>query len=148
MQCKKCGSERRVLNGFVRGKQRYKCKDCGCNFVEGDARAHVPAEVKALAMLLYGRGKASYGFIAKLFGVTPVSVMRWLKEIVGTLPQPVVDSTLREIEFDEMRHFLNKKKRNCGYGARCLVLETKLLDGLWATVVLTVSGNSLNVSRA
>jgi IS1 family transposase len=71
----------------------------------------VSSEVKALAVLLYGRGKASYGFIAKLFGVTPVSVMRWFKEISGRLPQPVVDSTLREVEFDEMWHFLHKKEK-------------------------------------
>jgi hypothetical protein len=66
----------------------------GYNFVEGDVRAHVSSEVKALAVLLYGRSKASYGFIAELLGVTPVSVMRWLKEIAGTLLQPVIDSGL------------------------------------------------------
>ena len=27
-----------VGNGKVRGKQRYKCKDCGLNFVDGDQR--------------------------------------------------------------------------------------------------------------
>jgi transposase len=78
------------------GKQRYKCKDCGCNFVEGDGRARVSAEAKALAVLLYGRGKGSYGFIAKLLGVTPVSVMRWLKAFSNSIPQPEIDANLRD----------------------------------------------------
>jgi transposase-like protein len=27
----KCKSENRVKSGFHRGKQRYLCKNCGCN---------------------------------------------------------------------------------------------------------------------
>ncbi len=38
VKCKKCKSENIVKNGKVRGKQRYLCKDCRYNFVEGDAR--------------------------------------------------------------------------------------------------------------
>lgn len=37
VKCKKCQSENIVKNGKVRGKQRYLCKDCRYNFVEGDA---------------------------------------------------------------------------------------------------------------
>ena len=35
--CKNCKSKTTVKNGTARGKQRYKCKSCGCNFVAGDA---------------------------------------------------------------------------------------------------------------
>ena len=37
-QCKKCGTETTSKNGIVRGKQRYKCEQCGHNFTEGDGR--------------------------------------------------------------------------------------------------------------
>ena len=30
--CPKCGREEKVKNGFNRGKQRYLCKNCGCNY--------------------------------------------------------------------------------------------------------------------
>ena len=30
MNCKKCGSNRCVKAGHIRGRQRYKCKECGC----------------------------------------------------------------------------------------------------------------------
>jgi len=34
--CKRCDSINVVQNDKVRGKKRFKCKDCGFNFVEGD----------------------------------------------------------------------------------------------------------------
>jgi transposase-like protein len=34
LRCKGCGSEEQVKNGFMRGKQRYRCKSCGLNFTD------------------------------------------------------------------------------------------------------------------
>jgi transposase-like protein len=39
-KCKNCGSCNVVKSGMVRGKQRYKCKDCIFNFVIGDKRTN------------------------------------------------------------------------------------------------------------
>ena len=33
-------------NGFRRRKQLYKCKDCGCQYVENPISRRYPAEVK------------------------------------------------------------------------------------------------------
>jgi transposase len=55
--CKKCGSSHCVKNGYIRGNQRYKCKNCGCNFKLGDSRGKIKPETKALGMLMYGSGK-------------------------------------------------------------------------------------------
>ena len=73
MICKNCCSDSNVKNGYVRGKQRYKCKLCGFNFTIGDKREKISPPARALAILLYGRGKASYGFIAKLLKVSSVA---------------------------------------------------------------------------
>ena len=37
-ECKNCGGKTNKKNGVVRGKQRYKCCDCGYNFTPGDNR--------------------------------------------------------------------------------------------------------------
>ena len=37
-KCKHCGNEKRVRNGYVKGKQRWKCKGCGKTYREGDLR--------------------------------------------------------------------------------------------------------------
>lgn len=38
MECKRCESKTIVNNGKAKAKQRYKCKNCGFNFVEIDGR--------------------------------------------------------------------------------------------------------------
>ncbi|MDR3224174.1 MAG: hypothetical protein LBT03_01130, partial [Holosporales bacterium] len=54
-------------NGKVRGKQRFLCRECSYNFVENDMRIRVSEEPKrALAILLYTMGKASYNFLATM----------------------------------------------------------------------------------
>ena len=112
--CKKCGSERIVMNGKVRSQQRYKCKSCGCNFINGDKREKISPAARSLAILLYGRGKASYGFIAKLFKVSSVAIMKLIKREVDKMPDPEIDSSIREVSFDEMWHFVDQKKKVMG----------------------------------
>ncbi|WP_420805335.1 transposase-like zinc-binding domain-containing protein [Holospora obtusa] len=63
MHCKKCNSENCIRNGIVRKVQRYKCKECGYNFVEGDKRGKSETAVKkALCLILYALAKASFSF--------------------------------------------------------------------------------------
>jgi transposase len=92
--CKECGSDDYVKAGKVRGKQRYKCKSCGFYYVLGDERVKVSGSGKALAMLLYGSGKASYGFISRLFNVSRPAVLKWVRKFAGELPEPTMDGTL------------------------------------------------------
>jgi transposase-like protein len=109
--CKKCGSEHYVKNGKAREQQRYKGKECGFNFVVGDQREKFTPEMRALSLLLYDRGKASYGFIAKLFKVSSVAVMKLIKREAAKMPEPEIDSSIQEVTFDEMWHFVNKKSK-------------------------------------
>src|SRR4051794_41965116 len=52
LRCKGCGSGEHVKNGFMRGKQRYRCKACGLNFTGTPPRG-MPLRVKVEAALLY-----------------------------------------------------------------------------------------------
>ena len=141
INCKSCGSTNFVKNGKVRGNQRYKCKDCGHTFVPGDKREKVTPQGKALAVLLYGSGKSSYGFIARLFNVSRPAVLKWIKKVAGRLPEPSIDDEIKEVQLDEMWHFLNEKNKSYGYGEPWIVLQTKPLDGLSAIVLLKQSKN-------
>jgi len=53
IRCKKCSSTSCVKRGYIRNNQRYKCKECGCNFKIGDSRGKVSPEAKALGMCQY-----------------------------------------------------------------------------------------------
>lgn len=68
--CKNCGSSHSIKNGFVRKKQRYLCKECGLNFVEGDGRTNdAIAAKKAMLVLLYSMGKISFNMLGKIFNM-------------------------------------------------------------------------------
>ena len=72
LPCKRCGGEEHIKNGFMRGKQRYRCKACGLNFTDTPPRG-MPLQVKVTAVLLYVSG-LSMNRTAKLLGVsTPPS---------------------------------------------------------------------------
>ena len=131
--CKICGSDHYIMNGKVRS---YKCKSCGCNFIFGDKREKLSPVACALAILLYGRGKASFGFIAKLFKVSPVAVMKLIKREADKLPEPEICSSIKEVSFDEMWHFVEQKKTNYGSGGQWSALEIGQSVGVSGIVLL------------
>ncbi len=112
MKCKKCEGKSIVKNGKVRGHQRYKCKECGLNFIPQDKRTNSKiAAKKALCVLLYSLGKASFNILGKIFGHSPALIYRWVRKEMSALPDPKVSGDIKEMEFDEMWHFVGQKKQ-------------------------------------
>jgi len=132
--CLKCGSTNFVKNGRLRGLQRYRCKTCKYNFTTDKRRGKSPA-MKALAVLMYAMGKSSFDWIGDLLGVSGVAVYKWIKQIGNMVSMPKIGE-IKEIEFDEMWHFVQSKKTKDGYGKRWIVLEGKPSPGLLAIVML------------
>jgi transposase len=80
IECKNCKSSKVAKSGKLRGKQRYKCKECGYNFVIGDERTNEKiVALKALCVLLYSLGKASYSMLGKIFNRDRSQIYRWIK---------------------------------------------------------------------
>jgi transposase-like protein len=137
MHCRKCLSDLVVRNGCVRGKQRYRCNTCNYNFVEIDGRGRPnDAPKRALAVILYTMSKATFNFLGKLFKVSPSTAMNWIKRAGLEAKDPDISEDIREIEFDEMWHFLYSKKTKNGYSKRLIAAQGELLPGLRATVIL------------
>ena len=136
-KCKKCEAMRSVKSGFVQGKQRYKCKDCGCNFREGDARTNDKiAAKKALILLFYAMGKGSYRMLGRIFGVDHSLVYRWVRAFGESLPEPEVPGDITEMEFDELWHFIGSKKQSFGSSRPLTVAHGELWPGCSAVVIL------------
>ena len=115
INCKNCNSEKVVKNGIARQKQRYKCKECGFNFVVGDTRTNDKIiALKALVVLLYSLAKGSYNMLGRIFGRDRSLIYRWIKEAGLSFEEPSVDGEIKEIAFDEMWHFIGSKKLNFG----------------------------------
>jgi len=137
-----------VKHGLVRGKQRYWCKRCGRRFVEGDRRVKKSLVIKrALAVTLYSLAKGSFNMLGKIFGVSRSLTYRWVKQEAALLATPEVPGDIREMEFDEMWHFLQKKLGNSGSSKRWIVAQGEPWPGLQAVVILRPSGGSTTKSN-
>jgi transposase len=133
LRCKRCGGEEQVKNGFMRGKQRYRCKACGLNFTDTPPRG-MPLRVKVEAVLLYLSG-LSMNRTAKLLGVSTPSVMTWIEQFAKTYAQkPEPEGRALVIELDEMWHFLKKSPTSSGSGRLGIVLQGAWLIGNAAVV--------------
>ena len=136
-----------VKAGKIRGKQRYKCKDCGYAFVVGDERNEKIVAMKALVVLLYSLAKGSYGMLGKIFGRNRSLIYRWIKESGLLLDEAVIDGEIKEIEFDEMRHFIGSKKTNFGSSKRLIAARGKLSHGYSVVVTLQRSDDCTTKSN-
>jgi len=142
MVCKNCGCDKAVKDGVVNGKQRYKCSKCGCAFREGDNRTNGKiAAKKALAVLFYALSKASFRGLGKLLDVDHTLIYRWVRAYGEGLPEPEVPGDIKEMEFDEMWHFIGSKKTSCGSSKRLTVADGELWPGCSATVIVQLSGD-------
>jgi len=124
--CKKCSSEKVYKNGWVRGKQRYKCKECGLNFTLGDKRnlRAKNLETKKLAIQLYQLG-LGFRAIGKFLNVSNVSVLNWVKKAGQELPKLAAPFSVRVMELDEMWHYCQKKKEKYGSGWQFVVIANE-----------------------
>jgi len=101
MRCPNCKSEHRVKSGFMKGHQRYKCKECGCNYTVDYEKVSAKEKKMRLALALYLEGLGFHS-IARLLNVSHVTVMNWIKKFGAALslirnPKPVKIMELDEI---------------------------------------------------
>jgi transposase len=95
--CKKCSLGRAVKNGVIAGKQRYKCKECGCSFRDGDNRTNDKiAAKKALCILLYAMAKGPYRMLGRILGIHNTLVCRWVRSSGESLSEPDVPGGIEQ----------------------------------------------------
>jgi len=106
LKCKKCNSEKTTSNGFVRKNQRFI----------GDKRTnHKVAVKKALCVLLYSTMKGTFNHLAKILDTSPSLVYRWIVEASNKIEFVETQGEIKEMEFDEMWLYINKKKKTLDY---------------------------------
>ena len=141
--CKNCASELAVKNGIVSGKQRYRCKECGCNFRIGDKRTNDKiAAQKAMCILLYAMAKGSFRMMGRMFKKNHSLIYRWIRAFGETLPEPKVPGEIKEVEFDELWHFIVSKKTSFGSSKPLTVVQGEPWPGCSAVVILQPSEDS------
>ncbi len=143
--CKRCNSDLTVKRGFVRQKQRWLCKSCGLNFVMGDERCRTNPAQKALACLLVCLG-LSFRAAGLAVGVVRNTVMEWFKSFADEMDLPAIEGKLDFVEYDEMWHFLKKKRTSAGSGKpqRLLLVQLDSSMSKWGIAAVTLSSLSSN----
>ena len=110
MKCPKCNSEKATKNGRRRGKQCYKCLDCGRQFVESPIERSYPPEVRQLCLKMYLNGMGLRG-IERVTEIHHTTVMNWIREAGIKLPNAPEEEEIPEItEIDELQTFVGNKK--------------------------------------
>jgi hypothetical protein len=89
-------------------------------------------------------GRASYGIIARLLKVSRTTVYRWVRQHAEQLPEPTIPLEVKEIEFDEMWHYIGSKKADAGSGKPWTVIHGELSPGSSVVVMLPPSAVSMS----
>ena len=121
MHCPKCSSLDSVRNGIVRGKQRFRCQQCACNYTQRRPRGYgLDKKLQALQLYKEGLGCRSIG---RLLDVSNVTVLNWIRGIGREVQHYVASQTLALkaeeiaiVEMDEWWHFVGQKNGSSGYG--------------------------------
>jgi len=118
-----------VKSGFVNGEQRYRCNECGCQFVPTREQG-MGAKKKSVALCLYLHG-LSFRAIGKIIKVHYSAVYRYIRKYAEAnyeKPEPPKDAAI-VLELDEMWHYLHDKKTNSGYGRLIVAIPINLSTG-------------------
>jgi hypothetical protein len=90
--------------------------------------------LKNLAVLLYAHCGVSMLGIAKLFKVSDVAVLKWIRKASSEISLPKTAAEI--VQIDEVWHFVNGKKTLYGSGAPLMGYRVTLLDGSWVIVAM------------
>ena len=109
MHCPKCKSDQSKKNGFRRGKQSYRCKNCGCQYVENPKPKGYSSEVKQLCLKMYLNGMG-FRAIARVIEIDHTTIINWVEEAGESLSDEPQDEEIPEItEIDELQTFVGNK---------------------------------------
>jgi transposase-like protein len=115
MKCTKCDSGRNTKSGIVKGKQRHKCKDCGCNFTVEIKSTAKSRSIKKDALHLYLEG-LGFRSIGRFLKVSHVSVYNWIKSFGIEVAELQSNEKIEIVELDEMHTYIGQKKTTVGSG--------------------------------
>lgn len=131
--CKYCGSDKKVKNGYVQGKQRYKCKSCSKSYREGDLRERYSNEQRLRVIKWYLEG-AGIMSIERMEGVPNPLIIKWIRKFSKILRSRLNEVEIPEdarkieiIELDELFSYCQKKRIESTYGLLLIGTEIKLL---------------------
>ncbi|MCL2288094.1 MAG: hypothetical protein FWC33_02795 [Candidatus Bathyarchaeota archaeon] len=106
--CKRCDGNSAYKAGVIRGRQRYKCRDCGYFFRLGDKRTSSQTDAKqAMCILLYSLTGCTYRTVGLLVEYDPAFVYRCVKKFKEQLPKFKQYLDIKALTFEDLKPFIS-----------------------------------------
>jgi transposase-like protein len=119
--CPKCQSEVLIKSGVVKGRQRYRCKNCNYSFTVLKEGKQIDPYYVIKALQLYIEG-VTYREIERILGISHVTVMNWVKKYSIKMPENNdYHPTYKVLTHEELLDFLADK--NILKSAGCIITE-------------------------
>lgn len=127
--CPKCGCEKCVKDGIVKGRQRHQCKSCGYRHTVQQVGKSATMKRQALELYLEGLGFRSIGRFLKC---SHVAVYNWVKSFGEAADEFRSETAIDVVEIDEMHSYISSKKTSAGYGLLLIDMEKGSSIACWA----------------
>ncbi len=143
MECTKCQSNNYIEYGSCSNKKhikRYKCKDCGCTFIDRNKANEENRKRRRTALILYLEG-LSYREIASFLGVSHTSIRNWLINYIDSLHQIRNTKPVRLGEIGHIKTELKGKKKTFREGFVFLERDTDTHISKLSPIIKTKKSN-------
>jgi len=125
MNCPRCGSVNHCKDGIVKGRQRYKCKDCYYHYTVKQKSDVKSSDTKRLAFEMYLEG-LGFRSIGRILQISYGTVYQWIKKWGKNMTLPKRKEDIEVVELDEMHTYVGRKKTTNGYGLLLIDMENGL----------------------
>ena len=115
MNCPKCGSTNHCKDGVIKGRQRYKCKECKYHYTVEQKSDVKSKEVQRMALEMYLEG-LGFRAIGRILKISYGTVFQWIKKWGKWIELPQRSESIAVVELDEMHTYVGRKKTTNGYG--------------------------------
>lgn len=130
--CPKCSHDVSTKSGIVKGRQRWKCKNCGYHYTVANRGATKEQKRQALELYLEGLGFRSIGRFLKF---SHVAVYNWIREFGEKLDEIKSDTKIKIVEIDEMHSYVAQKKIIAGSGLLLIDMKKNSSTALLASEI-------------
>ncbi len=97
MNCPKCNSDTKCKDGFVQGRQRYKCKKCNYRYTVIQKSDVKSAETRRMAFEMYLEG-LGFRAIGRLLKISYGTVFQWIKNWNKQMELPKRNERIEVVE--------------------------------------------------
>ena len=110
MKCPKCNASLVSKNGHRKGRQCYKCKQCGRQFLDHYPSWQYSNDVKQLCLKMYLNGMGLRG-IERVTDIHHTTILHWVRAAGLSLPDAPESPEIAEIaDLDELETFVGNKQ--------------------------------------